>query len=80
MSAQGEIYSQDVVDILDLFYDRDGHEPDWAAIRTRLHACTSSYFQVMIGVMRALYAVYEVNDPAAAETMIFHMQEEVSSP
>lgn len=79
MSAQ-EIYSKDVVDILDLFYDRDGHEPDWAAIRTRLHGIQGSYFSVMVGVMRALYAVYEVNDPAAAETMIFHMQEEASTP
>lgn len=79
MSSQ-EIYSQDVVDLLDLFYDRDGHEPDWAAIRTRLHTIQGSYFSVMIGVMRALYAVYEVSDPAAAETMIFHMQEELDTP
>jgi hypothetical protein len=80
VSQQGEIYSQDVVDILDLYYDRDGHEPDWAAIRTRLHSIQGSYFTVMVGLMRALWAIYEVNDPAAAETIIFHMQEEVSSP
>lgn len=79
MSTQ-PIYSQDVVDVLDIMYSRDGHEPDWAAVRTRLHLIQGSYFNVMIGVMRALWAIYEVNDPAAAETMIFHMQEEVSSP
>lgn len=72
-----EIYSQDVVDILDLLYDRDGHEPDWAAIRSRLHTIQGSYFSVMIGVMRALWAVYEVEDAAAAETYLFRIQEEV---
>lgn len=74
------IYTKDVMDVLDLFYARDGHEPDWAAIRTRLHLIQGSYFTVMIGIMRALYAVYEVEDAAAAETMIFRMQEEISTP
>lgn len=74
------IYSQDVVDILDLLYSRDGHEPDWAAVRTRLHTIQGSYFTVMIGIMRALWAIYEIEDAAVAETMIFRMQEEVSKP
>lgn len=72
--SQG-IYTPDVTDILDLFYANDGHEPDWAAIRTRLHTIQGSYFSVMIGLLRAFHAVYE--DQAAFETLVYRLKEDL---
>ena len=68
------IYTADVTDILDLFYENDGQEPDWAAIRTRLHQVTDSYFNVTIGLLRAFHAVYE--DPAAFATVLWRLEQE----
>ena len=72
--SQG-IYTPDVTDILDLFYANDGHEPDWAAIRTRLHTIQGSYFSVMIGLLRSFHAVYE--DQAAFETLVYRLKEDL---
>lgn len=69
------IYTDDVTDILDLFYENDGHEPDWAAIRTRMHRITDSYFNVMIGLLRAFHAVYE--DQAAFTTLMYRLKEDL---
>jgi hypothetical protein len=69
------IYTPDVTDILDLFYANDGHEPDWAAIRTRLHRSTESYFNVTIGLLRAFHAVYE--DQAAFTTLMYRLKEDL---
>jgi len=69
------IYTPDVTDVLDLFYANDGHEPDWAAIRTRLHCSTESYFNVTIGLLRALHAIYE--DNAAFQTLMYRLNEDL---
>jgi hypothetical protein len=69
----GDFYTKDVTDILDLFYDRDGHEPDWAAIKTRLYAMEESYYQVILGLLRAMWAVYE--DTAAFDTLMYRLNE-----
>jgi sulfur relay (sulfurtransferase) DsrC/TusE family protein len=68
------IYTQDVVDILDLFYANDGEEPDWAAIKTRLFNITDSHYKVIISLLRAFYAIYE--DESAAKTVLFRLQQE----
>jgi len=69
------IYTKDVTEILDLFYARDGEEPDWAVIRTRLHQMDQSYYSVIIGLLRAFWAVYE--DQAAFETMMHRLKEDL---
>jgi len=66
------IYTKDVTEILDLFYERDGHEPDWAAIRTRLYSMEDSYFSVIIGLLRAVWAVYE--SPASYEILMERLE------
>lgn len=69
------IYTKDVTDILDLFYAEDGHEPDWAAIKTRLYGMTDSHYKVIISLLRAFWAVYE--DTAAFETLRFRLEQDV---
>jgi hypothetical protein len=71
--SQG-IYTQDVTDILDLFYENDASEPDWAAIKTRLFAATDSHYTLIINLLRAFHAVYE--DPAAAATVLWRLEQE----
>lgn len=70
-----ELYTPDVVAILDLFYAEDGYEPDWAAIRTRLYVMTDSHYSVIIGLLRAFYAVYE--DQAAFDTILYRLKQEL---
>ena len=72
MSA--EIYTQDVTDILDLFYENDANEPDWAAIKTRLFLTTDSHYSLILNLLRAFHAVYE--DPAAAATVLWRLEHE----
>lgn len=72
------IYTKDVTEILDLFYERDGEEPDWAAIRTRLYQVTDSYYSVIINLLRAFFAVYE--DPAAFATVLYRLEREQQEP
>jgi len=69
------LYTPDVIEILDLFYERDGHEPDWAAIRTRLYSMEDSYFSVIIGLLRAVWSVYE--DTAAYDTLMYRLNEDL---
>jgi len=69
------IYTKDVTEILDLFYARDGHEPDWAAIRTRLYSMEDSYFSVIIGLLRAVWSVYE--DTAAYDTLMYRLKQDL---
>lgn len=66
------IFTDDVTDILDLFFERDGHEPDWAVIRTRLYLIQDSYYSVIVNLLRALWAVYE--DTAAYETLLYRLE------
>jgi sulfur relay (sulfurtransferase) DsrC/TusE family protein len=69
------IYTQDVTDILDMFYANGGDEPDWAAIKTRLFAMTDSHYTVIVSLLRAFYALYE--DEAAFKTVMFRLQRDV---
>lgn len=69
------IYTDDVIDILDLFYANGDHEPDWAAIRTRLYEITDSHYSVVIGLLRAFFAIYE--DEAAFKTVMSRLREDV---
>lgn len=69
------IYTADVIEILDLFYENDGHEPDWAAIKTRLFTMTDSHYSVIIGLLRAFHAVYE--DSAAFETILYRLKRDL---
>jgi hypothetical protein len=69
------LYTPDVIEILDLFYENDGHEPDWAAIRTRLYSMTDSYYSVVIGLLRAFYAIYE--DQAAFDTILYRLKQDL---
>jgi hypothetical protein len=69
------IYTQDVTDILDLFYANDGYEPDWAVIRTRLYTMTDSHYSVIIGLLRATWAVYE--DNSAYKTLMYRLGQEL---
>lgn len=68
------IYTPDVIEILDLFYENDGHEPDWAAIKTRLFSMTDSHYSVIIGLLRAFHAVYE--DEASFRTVLWRLEQE----
>lgn len=77
MSAATEgVFTKDVTDILDIFYANDGEEPDWAAIRTRLHSMEGSYFTVIINILRAMWAQYE--DPANYATIMFRLEQELA--
>ena len=68
------IYTQDVTDILDIFYAGDGDEPDWAALRTRLYAVQDSHYSLIVNLLRAFWAVYE--DESAAMTVLFRLKQE----
>lgn len=68
------IYTQDVTDILDLFYDREGQEPDWAAIKTRLFSATDSHYTLVINLLKAVHLIYE--DEAAAQTLLWRLEQE----
>lgn len=68
------IYTKDVTDILDLFYENGGQEPDWAAIKTRLYLMEESYFKVILNLLRAFFAIYE--DEASARTVLWRLQQE----
>lgn len=70
------VFTKDVTDILDLFYQNEGQEPDWAAIRTRLHSMEGSYFNVIINLLRAMWAQYE--DPANFATIMFRLEQELA--
>lgn len=67
-----DVYTPAVCEILDLYYDRDGAEPDWAAIKTRLFTLTESSYSISLGLLQALWAIYE--DTAAWETQQFYMK------
>jgi hypothetical protein len=69
------VYTPDVIEILDLFYAEDGYEPDWAVIRTRLYGMTDSHYSVIIGLLRAFFAIYE--DKANFETILYRLKQEL---
>lgn len=75
-AATDGVFTKDVTDILDIFYEKDGAEPDWAAIRTRLYAMEESYFTVIVNLLRAMWAQYE--DPANFATIMFRLEQELS--
>lgn len=60
----------DVRDLLDLFYAKDGHEPDWAAIMTRVS--TVQWPQTtMRYLLESIWAIYEEDDAAAQKTLVW---------
>lgn len=69
------IYTKDVTEILDIFFERDGHEPDWAAIKTRLFEVEESYFSVCLNLLRATWSIYE--DQAAYDTILYRLSEDL---
>jgi hypothetical protein len=71
MSA-AENFTPDVCEILDLFYGRDGEEPDWAAIQTRLYAAVGSSYTLTLNLLHVMWGVYE--DRAAFETLQYHLK------
>lgn len=61
-------------EILDLLYKNDGHEPDWAAIDTEI-------FNLMfprttfLQVLKAVWAIYESDEPAEQLTLLHVLKE-----
>jgi hypothetical protein len=74
MSAKETIYTKDVTDVLDLFYDRDGQEPDWAAVKTRLFSATDSHYTLIVNLLKAVWVIYE--DRATWETVLAKLEQE----
>lgn len=70
--SKTESFTPAVCEILDLFYDRDGEEPDWAAIQTRLFSEVGSAYALTLNLLQALHLVYE--DTAAFETLQYHLK------
>lgn len=68
------IYTADVTDVLDLFFERDGQEPDWAAIKSRLFSATDSHYTLIVNLLKVMHLVYE--DPAAAATVLWRLENE----
>lgn len=60
--------AEDTAELLDLFYERDGAEPDWAAIGTRVPFLESPS-DVVMELLRIFYLVYE--DKAAFATALY---------
>ena len=69
------LYTPDVIEILDMFYENDGHEPDWAAIRTRLYTLNDSSYTIIIGLLRAFFAIYE--DNASFQTVLYRLKQDL---
>jgi hypothetical protein len=69
-----EHFTPAVSEILDLFYARDGEEPDWAAIQTRLYSELGEGYTLPLHLLQALWGVYE--DAAAFETLQYHLRSE----
>lgn len=61
-------------DLLDMFFEKDGHEPDWAAIRTYIYLLDRPR-STLLDVLQTMWAVYESDDVAAQKTLIFRLQE-----
>lgn len=70
------IYTPDVTDILDLFFENDGSEPDWAAIKSRLFVATESHYSLVVNLLKAVHLIYE--DEAAAKTLLWRLEQERS--
>lgn len=70
MSLKDENFTPDACEILDLFYERDGQEPDWAAIKTRLFAAMGNSYGLTLNLLHIMWDVYE--DTAAFETLHHH--------
>lgn len=61
--------------ILDLFYEKGGCEPDWAAIQTEIYL-TPWPGAVMLNLLKTFHAVYEIDDFAVIKTNIFVLTED----
>jgi hypothetical protein len=66
-------FCDDVCDILDVFYERNGAEPDWAAIGTKIYHLEHPR-EAMLEILKIMHLVYEDEDVAAIRTEIFANQ------
>lgn len=55
--------------VLDQFYDKDGHEPDWSALLSRLFLLKAP-LQTFLAVLKVIYAVYEETDTEAQRRLV----------
>lgn len=62
-------------EILNLLYKNDGHEPDWAAIQTALHAVPITP-DTVLELVQTFYAIYELDEPAEQLTLLHVLTEE----
>ncbi|MGN6653834.1 MAG: hypothetical protein ACTHJ9_00665 [Rhodanobacter sp.] len=70
MSQAREWYdSETVCEVLDIFYADLDHEPDWAAIRTRLLATNEPLYSVAVELLQAVFTIYE--DESAGLARLF---------
>jgi hypothetical protein len=62
--------AEHIARLLDLFYEKDGQEPDWSAIATEIHTIP---FQdaALLDILKAFHSVYEIDDFAVIKTNIF---------
>jgi hypothetical protein len=67
--------AENVSRILDLFYEQDGREPDWAAIRTEVFLSLDPD-SVLLDILKAFHAIYEIEDFAVIKTNIFVLTED----
>lgn len=58
-------FGPDVAELLDIFYEKPGQDPDWAAIGTRVCVLDDPRAALM-EVLHLVYTLYE--DPAAFAT------------
>lgn len=64
-------------EVLNIVYRNDGHEPDWAAVRTALaHVRTTPDF--VLDLVKAFYAIYELDEPAEQLTLLYALAEDAS--
>jgi hypothetical protein len=69
MSARPWYDSETVCEVLDIFYADLAHEPDWAAIRTRLLATDEPLYSVTVELLQAVFTIYE--DESAGLARLF---------
>jgi hypothetical protein len=64
----------DLERILDIFYAKDGQEPDWAEIKTAIFWAKDPV-HLLFQVLESLWNVYEIEDFAVIRTNIFALTE-----
>lgn len=70
MSTCPIAFADDVSEVLDLFYEPDGYEPDWSAIGLKI-ALLPDPRCALLEVLKIMHLVYEEGDFAAAITELY---------